>query len=619
MRHSLRILLLVLSVLVPSVAQLSAQTVVPRPAVAFVNSERSSIFVKTPDGKFDSIFHSIPGLISATNIAVLGSDPAGNVFLIGGNFTYLDVGSSTMVNYMGLIAFPKNFNPALGTTQIKFLKRATVVTVSGFRPIGALNADGTEWYASMLSSTTGSIPLYFYHGRMDRNETDAGYLVDSLGPQGEKKLEGGYHLSNISITPDGKMLCSSVDRLTQDNQTRFTFYVWRIHDFPPTMTIIDYSGKVKGFNLRVNPDSNFAFAVYAKSNTRGELALANLSSPPDNSIQFYETAIDGNNVDFTTPSRSIPRSAIPSDMNFFSGQRGTLPSGAQFTEVDPYAAQYGAGGDINFSVTGDTAIFTTHEAPDNISQRFAKSAVYMYDFNTGSATLVYNDPTKLELQPVFITMPFTIVQPEGTLNISTTSLNFGTVDTGKTATKSSVLTNSTAGGKPIVIDSIKIIGQYAANFTWNGATLPATIAAGDAGITLNFTYKASAPAVSQSAVARVWWNGTSTPNPGITLTGTARIPPNTVAREDAHAKITVSPNPFVSTVSVSVIGEEAGKLDVKLFDELGHSVYHTSNMISRGETQSLTINATSLGLAQGNYFLTVMLNDRTTVRQVVLK
>jgi hypothetical protein len=171
----------------------------------------------------------------------------------------------------------------------------------------------------------------------------------------------------------------------------------------------------------------------------------------------------------------------------------------------------------------------------------------------------------------------------------------------------------------ITIDSVRIIGPNAADFSWTGATLPTTIAAGDAGITLNFTFKSSAPQGTKSAVARVWWNGNSTPNPGITLTGTSRIPPNSVAREDARATISVSPNPFVSTVDVRVTGDEAGKLDVKLFDELGHAVYATSSTISRGETQSVAIDAKAIGLAQGNYFLAITLNDRTTVRQVVLQ
>jgi hypothetical protein len=81
----------------------------------------------------------------------------------------------------------------------------------------------------------------------------------------------------------------------------------------------------------------------------------------------------------------------------------------------------------------------------------------------------------------------------------------------------------------------------------------------------------------------------------------------------------VSPNPFVSTMDVRVTGDEAGKLDVKLFDELGHAVYATSSTISRGETQSVAIDAKAIGLAQGNYFLAITLNDRTTVRQVVLQ
>jgi hypothetical protein len=622
MKHLLRNLLLVLLALAPSAFTriAPAQTVVNRPAIAFVTSERNAIYVRTPDGKIDSIFHNIPNILTATKIAVLGSDPTGSNFLIAGNFTYFDIGSSQFVTYTGLIAFPKNFDPTHGTTQIKFLKRATVVSTSAFRPVGALNAEGTEWYATMLSSTSGSIPLYFYHGRMDKNETDPGYSIDSAGPSGEKQLEGGYHLSNMSITPDGKMVCTSVDRLNQDNQTRFTFYVWRIHDVNAPLTAIDYSGKVKGFNLRVNPDSNFAFAVFGKSNTRAELALANLNSPPDNSIQFFNTPIDGNNIDFTTASNQLPRSAIPSDMNFFSGFRGSLPSGAQYEEVDPFAAQYGAAGDINFSSTGDTVVFVTHEAPDNISNRFTKSAIYSYDFTTGSSELVYNDPTKLELQPVFITMPFTIPQPEGTLAVSVNSLSFGTVDTGKTASKNAVLTNGAAlGAKTIVVDSIRIIGQSQSEFTWSGATLPSTLAVGDAGLTLNFTFTPKAPAVQKNASARIYWNGSATPTT-ISLTGTAKIPPPvSVGRDDAHLSITVSPNPFSSKLLVDIAPAESGHLELHFFDQLGHDLYQTESNVARGQHEGIAIDAQALSLSAGSYYVSLTLNGLTTVRQVILK
>lgn len=629
MKQSLRSLLLVLLVLVPLltiVDKLLAQTVVQRPAVAFVTSTRDSILVRMPDGTMNVMFHNIPGLLTAKFLAVLGSNPAGTNFLIGGSFTYFDVGSSTFKTYSGLIAFPKDFNPQLGTTQIKFLKEEKIFSISpdanetGFRPLGGLTADGTEWFASLVSSSPGSLPLFFYHGRMDKNETDPGYSVDSVGPAGEKVLEGGYHLSNISITPDGKMVCSSVDRLNQDNKPRFTFYVWRIHDIPATMTVIDYTGRIQGLGQKVNPDSNFAFAVFGKSATRALIGVANLDTPPDNTIRFYETPIDGNNVSFTAVDRTLPRDAIPAGMNFFSGTRGTLPSGRQYTEVDPYAAQFGIGGDINFSVTGDTAVFVTHEAPDDISQRFKKSAIYMYDFTSGTTQLVYNDTTQLELQPSFVMMPYTIQQPEGTLGVSVNSLAFGTVDTGKTATKNAVLTNSaSSGSKAITIDSIRIVGPNASSFTWTGATLPATVQVGDAGLTLNVTFTSSAPAGTKSAVARIFWNGSSTPNT-ITLGGTAHIPPIiSVGLDEAKASISVSPNPFMSKVNIEVAAAESGRLEVKLFDVMGKEVGHSAVTVSRGEKQNVTFDAAALSLTRGVYYVAITLNDRTSVRQVVLK
>jgi hypothetical protein len=307
-------------------------------------------------------------------------------------------------------------------------------------------------------------------------------------------------------------------------------------------------------------------------------------------------------------------------MNFFSGSRGTLPSGKQYTEVDPYAIQLGAGGDINFSMTGDSAVFVTHEAPDDISMRFKKSAIYLYDFNTGEASLVYNDTNRLELQPTFIMAPYTIPQPEGTLSLSANSLNFGTVDTPTTsAPKSVTLTNSAAAGaKSIRIDSVTLVGPNASSFAWTG-TVPATIAVGDAGVTLDFTFTASLPAGTKTAVARVYWNGSTTPNT-ITLTATAKVqPPNAVGLDNARASIFVSPNPFTSTVNVGVIAEESGRLEVSLFNVLGKELANSALTVARGQKQNVTFDARALDLAQGTYYVSITLNGQSSIRQVVLK
>jgi hypothetical protein len=396
--------------------------------------------------------------------------------------------------------------------------------------------------------------------------------------------------------------------------------VWRILDFPPAISIIDYSSKVKGLGLRANPDSNFAFSIHATSNTRADIGLADLGSQPDNSIQFFDTPIDGNNIDLTHPSRSIPRSAIPSDMNFFTGGRGTLPNGKPYNEVDAYAQQFGAGGDLNFSMSGDSAVFITHEAPDDISKRFAKSAVYIYDFNSGTATLVYNNPAALELQPVFVTMPFTIPQPEGSLSVSASSLAFGTVDTGSTSTKTATLTNGGASNaKSITIDSIKITGAYASNYAWSGTTVPTSIAVTDAGVTLTFTYTPTAPAASQGAAAHIYWNGGSTPT-NIALSGTSKVkPPQSVARDEAKATIAVSPNPFAAMLTVNVTPEVAGKVGVKMFDLLGHERFSTDRTIGRGELSSFAIDAHALGLTAGTYYISITLNGETSIRQVVVQ
>lgn len=131
---------------------------------------------------------------------------------------------------------------------------------------------------------------------------------------------------------------------------------------------------------------------------------------------------------------------------------------------------------------------------------------------SGSLTLVNNTPNS----PLNVTLGGTGVSPTVQLSASPTSLNFGSITPGTSATQSVTLTNT--GNSSVSLSQISASG---AGFSDSGFALPLTLAAGQS-TTLNATF---APTTSGSFSGKVTVTSNAANSPlAVTLSGSGTAP-----------------------------------------------------------------------------------------------
>jgi hypothetical protein len=553
------------------------------------------------------------------HMAVLGMTPDGQRVLIAASVGYLNPNDTRHEVLTGLFNISLSLTQnALFTGGIKVLLLAPYGT-QNFRPVGTLSADGTQWWVAFISSGTANLPLTFYHGYMDPsvNSTIDTAEVTAAVAGNNSPLQGGYHTSNISVDPHNNvMLAASVDGLqSQTNSGRALLYNWVLNGAFSQLSATDFTGALKGLRPGTgNIDSLFGLTVHAVGDGQNvDIGLTNTTDTV-NTIDFYRARYTVSQLDLTSVARSIPRSAIPSNMNFFAGINSGL-----YQENNNSASQYGQGGDVSFSATGDTAVFITHESPDNATVRGPNSAVYMYDFNTQTATLVYNDLSAQELQPVFVTMPYLIPPVVHYPGITATPspLTFPTIDTATSATRNITVTDTSAFVN-VVVDSVKFTGPNASEFT-TSLTFPQTINSNGV-LSIPVIFAPVGLAGSRNAMATIYFAGSADSIRQVQLSGSASVKQGGGVREDPALAMNMSvmPNPFAALTTVSLTAPQTGALGITVHDALGRRVYASDVRIAgAGATETFEFNAESLGLPNGVYYVTALFGDRQVSRQVV--
>ncbi|HWF44248.1 MAG TPA: hypothetical protein VG537_06375, partial [Candidatus Kapabacteria bacterium] len=553
MKHLLRIVFFTLLSFICVHSIVNAQTIVQRPAIAFETADRSVLYIKqlNPDSAVQAYdFHTIdPNEIdSVRHLAILGMTQDGKRIIYAAELGYVSPSNSQHLVYYGL--FSSVLYPhyrAFINGDIKVLLLAPHTNLS-FRPVGALSSDGTQWWVTFTSGSSGNAPvLAFYHGNVDGTGTIESDSVTAEVAGNNSALQGGYHISNITIdaTNNNNMIAVSYDGLNdQLDNGRFLLYDWAPgHPIRAT----NFTGTVKALQQNIQQtDSLFGLTVQAVGDGNNvDIALTNLGNVPDNTLKFFRTRYNATS-DLLPTNRYLQRSSIPDTMDFFAG-----------TNIGPYTenistdAQRGMGGDVSFSTPNsgnDTAVFITHDSPDagNVPGRNQRSAIFMQDFATGSTTMVYNNPAAQELQPVFVTMPYLIppIVHDTGIMVKPTTLTFAATDTASMSASQNITITDTSAFAPVTIDSVTLTGPNASQFIV-GTTFPQGI---DPTKTLSvpITFAPVGLAGPRNAMLTVYFAVSSGGTRQVVLNGTAKVKPGQGVNEDPALSIDVSimPNPF---------------------------------------------------------------------------
>jgi hypothetical protein len=627
--RSITLFALLLAIGLPIVA--SAQPVsVPKmdTAIAFVTIERTQLWVKRSDTAAYVVFKADPNnFISINNLAYLDQTRDGKTLLLAGRFHFIPPwNQSAAIDWTGAISVPTD---SIGSravlNSVKFLKTAPYTTI---RPLGVIAGD-RKWFVAFNSiAANAAPPLKFYRGSLDSSynagggTADLGLEIVSIGPTGSD-IPSNWRLSNISVSADGShMIAAATQEPEVPTSWKLYLYYWNLTAAGGPQWYVD---NLKNYNALLpqknySPDTLYAFSVRLVDGDNAELGLVNVNGNAN--IQYYRYRYTGFSG-LTPDGRSIKRSEIPSTEYFFSGANNSVFQEHLLTNS---VGQHGLGGDIMFSEwNSDKAVFITHESAPEQSQatRDTLSEIYTYDFTTNTAKKVYNNLTNQELQPQFMLIKGLEWHYPVLSTGTSQKFTFSQTDSGKaTASKSFTLSSIDPVATSLVIDSIVLTNGT--NFQLTGGTKTATTLSAGSPITLSAIFRPIDPTAGpKSDTIRVYWNDSAKEVLSFPMSGTENIPPppppKSVHEEDpAVFAMSVQPNPFAASASISLTAPEAGSIGIIVHDALGREVYASQSVKSAaGQSHEFTFDAKSLGLPAGTYYVTALLGDRAATRQVV--
>ncbi len=610
----------------------TAQTTIRRTAVAFVEADRSNLYIKQPDSAvqvfdlaaiFNQAVQNAFEIDSIRHLSIIGMTPDGSHFVLGGSIYFIDPSNTTASSFTGLFRIPWPLtaanilaDPFFSNGKFPWFLLPSRNAVQ-LRPLGVLSPDGTEWWAVLKSVSDGIDSLVFYHGRTDGSGTIDSSVVSGT-VTGTVALQDGYHMSNIAIDKSNKiMLATSFDALNSDQlqSGRFLFYRWNAGHGDVSAT--NFTGSAKTLYKVANGDQiDSVFGLTVIPENDGTNVLIGMTGQSNNTISLYQVPYNSGSISLGSPVASIPRSAIPSTQNFFAGRNcGLYKEDASGAEN----GQPGNGGDVTTNYAADSVLFITHESPFNCTVRDQNSGVWIYDRNSGTASLVYNDPNGQELQPVFITTPYVVPAPTQYPGIAwqtNYSGNFGTVDAGKTLSSTFIVIDTAKVST--VIDSVRITGPNANQFTVAPLSYPITLSP-EQTQSFNITFKPIAPNGSRSAQLTVFFEG-QTPIMQLTqsLSGTANVPVNLVEDPSLAQAVAIDPNPFNSIAHIQLTAQNAGALGIIVHDALGHEVYASPMQhVGAGASTNFDFNPIELSLPNGIYYVSAIFGNRQVSKQII--
>ena len=627
LRHHLAILLLVASVFA------AAGAFAQGPRVAFVTSSRSKIYFS--DGaKLDSTSVldtasingflrgtlGAQGIVNVTHLATLAATADGKTMLIAGHFLYPNIASGLQEQTDAIMRIDSPFlidkNNYL--TKFKFLKKITL-NVNKALPLGTITADGQNWYATWTASQPGNPQLWFYHGSM--NQFDNGtatidsveYTTASMAP-----LASNFHMTNLTANPSGNYLVGVVVDNLANQVDGPAYHSFRWQPNPPAgqqpFHKADFQNLITStFGGAVTDrDNYFGFGLRANDNSTADLILAK-GITGDLVIKNYDFTTG--QVKFgTNDVGSVSASLLSSNEYFFDGLGNS--------EVDQNALQQGNGGDIQFLGQSDSLVFVTHNSLNE--QDLSKSEIMLYSQSAGTPTVLFHTSAghmQQPLQPVFLHGTPPAPPKPGYVSLSVQSLNFGSHDFKKDS--SLTVTVQNPSGKDVTLDNTTITGPQASAFSVvsnsKGKTLPFTLAAAD-NVVFTIKYVAPSNVETDGATFTIHFAGSVDSSRQVVLSGAATKPIVGVAsRATLASNLTIAPNPFTSSTTISVQAGQSGPMQIEVRDLLGRLVFEAKRgIIASGEKSSMIFDAKSLGLANGVYYLNARFGNEVISRQLVL-
>lgn len=616
----------------------AAQQFLPDTArIAFVTSDRTAILAKKVGvNKVDTLF-AAKGSIKLRNMSVLASTRDGKSLLIAGYAIFINPASGVKDS---AAAFARIDSPFTNTGGINPLSNP--VTIGGAKilkvifspeanftktmPLGVLTSDGNEWYGTWCKAQAGNGQEWFYHG----NFSGVG-PVDTIQVTGNQAAGGGYHMTNLVVSEDNKtMLTVIFDQIISD-QSRAQLISWTPSIGGGNIALLstDFTGLMKAQRPGWNIDSSFAFYFRVLPQTQlgiisAELALEPINPP--NKITLYQMRIINAVVNaLTSTSRQLLRSSLPAGIHFFTGFTGNPGSDFDDKEVITPTQGFpgGNGGDMMSSFGGDSLVLVTCRGDDVATA--AESGIYIYDLRTNIATLVQNDPTRMERQPIFMGSVPKLAPPppykDGTAFMDKKTLDFGQqLLSGPPATLTVTLKDPTSSLVNVI--SAAITGVDAANFSLSPNPAPATVL-GHSNLAFpvkfspntSHTYNATLTVHYQDSLKKPETDSILT----VALTGIGTTKIVGVHRSSPSAfDLSVVPNPFTLSTQITVTAQEAGMTSVEIRDLLGRDIYSSKTlMLGAGEKFNYTLDASALHLAPGEYFVLVRSAGEEVTRKVI--
>jgi hypothetical protein len=602
--------------------------------IAFVASERDQILGYTAGrAQADVILQSDNDAakpVTLSHMAVLAATADGQHLLIGGKLNFIWAPDHTKDSVQGImrIDLPFKFNN-IQVSNRKNIRGIQVlaemyVDVPKPLPVGTLNSTGTDWYAVWCKN--GGFPFTLYHGKFDGTGN-----IDSLPMTGENTAFnplGGFHMTNLCVNSTGtRLVCCVMDNLSSqsDHQQRFQLFRWLLDQ-----------GKLQASNFMTNQlqlkmkqsfgrdwniDSSFGcvMRIRPEQTDIAEL-LFTFNNPGD--YDFYDIKYDNGNpgIPANGNGRSLSHLAIPDSIALFCGKgAGQASSYYSPDEVSSEIQRYNNAGDFSFLPDGHNVIFIVHDNDENILTA-KKTGIWLYDLEgSGAAELLFNDPNKIERQPIFVGYSKFIPPAEGKVIFDKNLIEIAdSVEIGKSKDFTFKMSNPT--NDPVNVTLIEKTGANELDFSQPVGTPPFLTPqqlAGEASVDFTVTFTPSAAGLRTATITAHWGSNDSTTS--VVLKGYGKLAAGVAADPEHAFNVSVNPNPFNARTHVTITGKENNTYDVSFRDVLGRAIElpYPSYQYFAGGMLDFDIDAKALGLAPGVYYLHVKAGGNVISRQIV--
>jgi hypothetical protein len=603
---------------------------------AFVNSDRTQILTVTEGGIPKVILESkaIGTLqeIRTSHLAVLASTRDGKSLLVAGVFHFFNLNDDSKDSLQGFIRLDSPYalvgrvsldKKTIGGKkvlhEISFtLEDPSYIEVRKPLPLGVLTPNEQEWYGTWAKNGSAPNSFQFFHGKFD----GSGAVKVGTLPDGDPLLPTNeYHMTNICADNE-MMICAIVDQLNSDDQQRAKLWRWNPSWNQPQVS--DLNG-IEGLRINQNLDSSFVCLLRIVPDQPNKTAEIGLTPEDEGDIDFYTFRYDGANIALGSPSgRKIRWDVLPDSLYFFTGITNEPSGPGDDRETQGRNMRHVNGGDMMFSQTGDSVVFVTSNAvtPNNSADWYAspeRSGIWIYDIAAQwpQAKLVYNNPLKMERQPIFMGYTPKIIPPppQGSITISVDTLQFDSVIVGKT--KSLTLTISNPSENTVNGVAVGLPSNDAFIIT---STIPDSLTAGQQ-VTVTAAFNPSAVGEVIASVITMYANGDSSKT--FYLRGIGKQETGGAVRPDdlSGFNVSIHPNPFSGSANVDIQFDGREGLEVRLVDVLGRSydLNASRNMsFDKNASEQIMIDRSQLKLAPGSYTLYVKNGERTISRQLIL-